>query len=69
MKVEDVKKYVGKNVLLIIKPDIKVTTIIPEFDGESFTTYDKFGNPFDVDCSSISFITETDKRGDRKWLL
>ena len=58
MNVEEVKKYIGKKVLLILKNNYKFTTTIPEFDGCSFPIVDKYGEKASIDCDMISLIYE-----------
>ena len=58
MEKEQIKKYVGKKVLLILKNNYKFTVIIPEFDGESFDITDKFGQQATIECEMVSMIYE-----------
>jgi len=58
MEKEQIKKYVGKKVLLILKNNYKFTVIIPEFDGASFDIIDKFGQQATIECEMISMIYE-----------
>ena len=58
MRKEEVKKYVSKKVLLILKNNFKYTCIIPNFEGDSFTVKEKFGNTISIDCEMVSLITE-----------
>lgn len=57
MKVEEIKKYVGKKVLLILKNNFKYTAEIPVFSGESFSIIDKYGRDVTIHCDMISLIT------------
>jgi len=61
MDVEDVKFYKGKKVLIILKDSFKFTTIIPDFEGNSFRIIDKFGQQVAIDCSAILMIYEKEK--------
>ncbi len=58
MDVKQVKKYIGKKVLLILKNNYKFTTIIPDFDGNSFDIIDKFGQKATIECDMVSMIYE-----------
>ena len=56
MEEEKVKKYIGKKVLLVLNNGFKLTTTIPDFDGDSFDVIDKYGCPATVECEMISLI-------------
>jgi len=43
---------------LILKNNFKYTCIIPNFEGDSFTVKEKFGNTISIDCEMVSLITE-----------
>ena len=58
MDIKEVKKYIGKKVLLILKNNYKFTTTIPKFDGGSFSITDKYGEKASIDCDMISMIYE-----------
>lgn len=58
MEKREVKKYVGKKVLLILRNNYKFTVTIPEFEGYSFEIIDKFGKKATIECSMISMIYE-----------
>ena len=58
MKESDVKKYIGKRVLLILKNNYKFTAIIPLFESDSFTIRDKFGQEVTISCDYIAMIYE-----------
>jgi len=58
MKVEDIKKYVGKKVEIILKNNWRFTFTVPEFIGTSFSITDKFGESVDIDCDLIMLIKE-----------
>lgn len=58
MDVQTIRKYIGRKVLLILKNNFQYTTVIPEFNGTSFSIMDKFGATVDVECDYISFIKE-----------
>lgn len=58
MDEKQVKKYIGKKVLLILKNNYKFTTIIPNFKGSSFDIIDKFGQKATIDCEMVSMIYE-----------
>lgn len=62
MEEEEVKKHIGKKVLLILKNNYKFTLIIPDFDGHSFTFSDKFNQTVTVECSMISMIYEKENQ-------
>lgn len=67
MEEEQVKKYVGKKVLLILKNNYKFTVTIPKFSGHSFEITDKFGQRATIECAMISMIYEKDVKGGGKW--
>ncbi len=58
MQVEEVKKYEGKKVLVILRNGFKYTVTIPNFEGNSFTVTDKYDNTVTIDCDGISLIYE-----------
>ena len=58
MEEEQVKKYIGKKVLLILKNNYKFTTVIPKFEGYSFEIIDKFGQKATIECAMVSMIYE-----------
>ena len=58
MKEEELKKYEGKLVLLVLKNNFKITTKIPKFAGNSFSVVDKYQNRVTVDCDMISLVIE-----------
>lgn len=62
MEEEEVKKHIGKKVLLILKNNYKFTLIIPDFDGHSFTFFDKFDQKVTVECAMISMIYEKENQ-------
>lgn len=56
MEVENVKKYVGKKVLIILRNNFQYTTTIPNFSGTSFSIISKFNEHIEIDCDYIAFI-------------
>ena len=54
----EVKKYVGKKVLLILKNGYKFTAVIPDFEHNTFTICDKFGHEVSITCDYIAMIYE-----------
>lgn len=54
----EVKKYIGKRVLLVLKEGFKFTTTIPSFKSHSFEITDKYGKKASIDCDMISMIYE-----------
>ena len=44
MKPEDVKHYIGKKVLIILKNDYRYTIIMPSFSGDTITAQDRYDN-------------------------
>ena len=63
MEIENVQKYVGKRVLLILKNNFKYTTTIPKFKKSTFCIIDKFGLQAEIDCDAIAII-QLDERGE-----
>lgn len=61
MDIENVKKYIGKKVHLVLKNNFRYTAIIPDFEMDSFTIVDKFGKEIEITCDYISFLAEVDK--------
>ena len=64
MDEEQVKKYTGKKVLLILKNNYKFTVIIPKFNGPAFEITDKFGQRATIECDMISMIYEKEGEDD-----
>lgn len=58
MDVNQVKKYIGKKVLLILRNNYKFTTTIPFFENSSFEIEDKYGQKALIECEYISMIYE-----------
>jgi len=58
MDEKQIKKYIGKKVLLILKNNFKFTVIVPDFEGSSFNITDKFGQKATIECDMISMIYE-----------
>ena len=58
MEVENVKKYIGKRVLIVLKNDFQYTAVIPNLKSSSFEIIDKFNNKISIDCEYIAFIEE-----------
>lgn len=65
MKKENIWKYVGKNCLLILNNGFKITTTIPEFDGDSFDCVDKYNQNVTIEIAMISMIYEQNGSGGR----
>lgn len=63
MKVEEVKKYVGREVLIVLHNGFKFTVIIPEFSGDSFRAIDKYNKSVTVECESISMVYDKKENG------
>jgi hypothetical protein len=61
MDVINVKKYVGKKVLLILKNSFQYSCTIPEFYGDSFEVYDKYGRRVEVACDYVALIKEDEQ--------
>jgi len=58
MEENNVRKYIGKKVLVILRNNFQYTIIIPNFIGTSFSVKDKFGADVEISCDFISFIKE-----------
>ena len=58
MYVEDVKKYEGRRVLIILSNKFKYTAVLPKLNGTTFTIVDKYGHEATIDCDMIQLITE-----------
>lgn len=58
MENEQVRQYIKKKVLLILKNGYKYTCVIPEFFESSFFIEDIFGVRVLIDCAFIDFIKE-----------
>lgn len=56
MDVDEVKKFEGKQVLLVLNNGYKFTSVIPKFDGNSFSIIDKYGQEVCISCGFISLI-------------
>ena len=61
MNVLNVKKYVGKKVLLELKNGFKFTAVIPDFSGDSFEIIDKFNKNVSIDTSMIALVYEIEQ--------
>jgi len=62
MRIENVRKHMGKRCLLILKNNFKITTVIPNFDADSFDCVDRYGKALTVECDMISLIYEQDEK-------
>ena len=60
MYVEDIKKYEGKKILLILSNKFKYTTILPKIERNTFTIKDKYGHLVTINCELVHLITEVD---------
>jgi len=58
MEENNIRKYIGKKVLIILKNNFQYTITIPEFYGSSFSVEDKFGEHVEISCDFINFIKE-----------
>ena len=56
MNAEDLKKWIGKKVCLVLRNGFRYTTVIPEFSGNLLEIVDKFGRNISLNCDSISVI-------------
>jgi len=60
MYAEEMKKYEGKKVLLVLKNNFKYTTILPYGIGTTFTIIDKYGREVTISCEIVQLITGVD---------
>ena len=60
MDVEEVRRYVGKKVLIVLNNGFKYTTILPSTINTTFTIKDKYDNYVTIDCDMIKLISEVD---------
>jgi small nuclear ribonucleoprotein (snRNP)-like protein len=58
MEMNEIKKYEGKKVLIILKNNFKYTGYLPILKGSSFKFQDKFGTEVLIDCDYITFLKE-----------
>ncbi len=58
MESEEVRNYIGKKVLIVLKNNFKYTVEIPFFYGNTLTVKDKYGNDVTLDCDFILLISE-----------
>ena len=58
MQAEDVRKYIEKRVLIVLKNHFKYTAEIPSFLGNTFTIKDKYENEVTLDCDFILLISD-----------
>lgn len=58
MDAEQVRKHIGKKVILTLKNNFEYTCIIPSFFGTGFSFIDKYGKQIDIECDYIAFIRE-----------
>lgn len=58
MKEDEVNKYAGKKVLIILKNDFKYTVTLPYEIGESFSVTDRYGANITISCDMIGLIKE-----------
>ena len=61
MKVKDVRDWIGQRVFLVLSNGFSFTGVIPDFDGETFSFIDKFGNRVDISCKIIELIYSSNK--------
>jgi hypothetical protein len=61
MEVNNVRKYIGKKVLVILRNNFQYTIIIPNFSGSSFSVRDKFNANVEISCEFIDFIKELEQ--------
>ena len=64
MDVIEVRKYVGKKVLIILRNNFQYTGVIPNFGGEEFTIIDKFKHELTISCNFISFIRKLEEENE-----
>ena len=58
MEEKQIKKYIGKKVLLVLKNNYKFTVIVPKFSGSSFVIVDKYGQQATIECDMVSMVYE-----------
>jgi len=58
MNPNDIKQYVGKQVLIELNNGLKFTATIPDFEGNSFTIIDKFDKQVTIDCELVMMVYE-----------
>jgi len=58
MEENNVRKYIGKKVLIILKNNWRYTCLLPDFQGSSFSIKDKYGEIVEISCDFINFIKE-----------
>jgi hypothetical protein len=56
MDSKEIKKYIGKKCLIILKNNYKYTAVVPDFSGDSFSIIDIFHEEVGLSCDFISFI-------------
>jgi hypothetical protein len=61
MNKDEVLKYAGQKVMLILKNNYKFTAVIPFFKNDSFTIKDKFGKEVSISCDYIVMIYEKEE--------
>ena len=61
MNEENIRKYVGQKVLLVLKNNFKYTVTIPKFTGNDFTVIDKFGREIVINCEMVSMLGELEE--------
>jgi len=68
MDIQDIKKYIGFKVFLVLKNGFKYKIILSDeyVKGNTISFLDKFGTPVDFDVSEISFITFSNNGGDNE---
>ncbi len=66
MDVKEIKKHIGKKVLIVLRNNFKYTIIIPRFEGSSFSVKDRYGENVTIECDMISLICgkEGNTKGD-----
>lgn len=58
MKLDEVKKYAGKHVLIVLKNTFRYDTVLPPEIDTSFSIVDKYGKDISIDCDMIGLIIE-----------
>lgn len=62
MEIKQVRNYIGKKCLIILKNNYNYTAVIPEFNGSSFSITDIFGKVISIDCEFIAFINPKEEQ-------
>lgn len=61
MKLEEIRKYTGKKVLIVLKNNFKYSTVLPMNIDETFTIIDRYGNELTIDCFMVGMIMESEQ--------